>query len=112
MLEYFFNKVAGFKLLKRDFAQVFSCKFCETFKSTYFKELLRATASVHSFHGWKIGVLSNDYINISFTIYRYKVYIAQYLLVITCERFALLAWALYLRVFRLIRGESLNFDLI
>ena len=47
---FFFNKVAGLWtaiLLKNETpAQVFSCKFCEIFKKTYFVEHLRTIASV------------------------------------------------------------------
>ena len=39
MLDSFFNKVADTKNL----TQVFSCKICEIFKNTYFKEHLRLT---------------------------------------------------------------------
>ena len=32
---------------KETLAQVFSCEFCEIFKNTFFKEHVRATASVN-----------------------------------------------------------------
>ena len=45
MLESLFDKVTGLHastmLLKRDSTQVLSCKYCKTFKKTYFKELLQ-----------------------------------------------------------------------
>ena len=41
----FFNKVAGKFIKKEALAQVFSCEFCEIFKSTFFTEHLWATAS-------------------------------------------------------------------
>ena len=47
MPESFFNKVAGSLqlYLKKTLAQVFFSKFCEIFKSTFFREHLRTTAS-------------------------------------------------------------------
>ena len=45
----FFNKVAGLRLvtlLKETLAQVFSCQFCETFKSTSFYRTPPVAASV------------------------------------------------------------------
>ena len=47
----FFNKVASKRLqlyLKEALAQVFSCEYRETFKSTYFPEQIRTTASKRS----------------------------------------------------------------
>ena len=44
ILESLFNKVAE-SLLKETPTQVFSCKICEVFKSNYFEEHLRMTAS-------------------------------------------------------------------
>ena len=48
----FFNKVAGLSpatLLKKTLTQVFSCKFCEISKNTFFTEHHRATASETGF---------------------------------------------------------------
>ena len=51
VLESLFNRVAGLKVcnfIKRDSdtaTQVFSCEYCEIFKSTYSEENLRTTAS-------------------------------------------------------------------
>ena len=43
----FFNKVAGLNFIKKEtLAQVFSCEFCEVFKSTFFTKNLWTTASV------------------------------------------------------------------
>ena len=42
----FFNKVAG---LKKSLTVVFSCEFCEIFKSIFFAELLRAASSEDHF---------------------------------------------------------------
>ena len=42
----FFNKVAGNFIKKETLAKVFSSEFCEVFKSTFFTEHLRTTASV------------------------------------------------------------------
>ena len=56
MLESLVNKVAGLQafspatLLKRDPTQLFSCKHCETFKSSFFYRTLPVLASVVS---WK-----------------------------------------------------------
>ena len=63
MLESLFDKVAetntdifceiceAATLFKRNSTYIFFCKICETFKNTYFKEHLRATASKLLF--WK-----------------------------------------------------------
>ena len=49
----FFNKVAGLKpvtlLKKQTLAQVFSCKFCEISKNTYFTKHLQEAASLFGF---------------------------------------------------------------
>ena len=37
--------------LKKTLAQVFSCKFCEIYKNTFFTEHLRTTASVYHILG-------------------------------------------------------------
>ena len=49
MLETFYNKFAGlsaYNFIKKETpTQVFSCKYCKIFKSTFFEEHLQATAS-------------------------------------------------------------------
>ena len=55
VLESLFNKVAGLQasrpttLLKKDSNTVFSCEYCEIFKSTCFEEHLPPAASVNYF---------------------------------------------------------------
>ena len=46
---FFFNKVAALRpaiLLKKTLAQMFSCEFCEVYKSTFFHRTLLVAASV------------------------------------------------------------------
>ena len=50
MLEFLFNKVAGFRsvtLMKETPTQVFSCEYYNIFKNTYFEKHLPTAASVN-----------------------------------------------------------------
>ena len=53
MPSLFFNNVSGLarNFIKKDtLSQVFSCKFCEIFKNTFFREHLQVTASAQYLH--------------------------------------------------------------
>ena len=52
MLESLFNKVVGLTP-----TQVFSRKYCEIFKSTYFEEYLGMGASGILVRNWRIGAI-------------------------------------------------------
>ena len=50
MLKSLFNKVAGFHVCEKvALTQMFSCEYCKIFKSNYFEEHPRTSASVHNF---------------------------------------------------------------
>ena len=53
MLEFLFNKVAGQLYLKETQAQVLSCEIYEIFKSIYFEEHRRTTASASASASFK-----------------------------------------------------------